>query len=222
MAEGPAAEQPAAQERREYRWNLAAAVILSLATLVSAWCGFQASSWNGVFATESRAANSARLEAARQSDIADRQLSSDLLIFATWLEAEVKGDERLADEIALRFQPHFRPAFEAWLALPIGADGHLPDGTPFERPAYVLPTQAATEEASARAAAAVSAADEAGTHNNRYVLTTVLFASVLFLAGIAAKLSHRGMAHAVVVLAGLALTGAVATLVTLPVHLSAR
>lgn len=220
MTHEPDAEQKTPEERREYHWNLVAAVILSLATLASAWCGFQASSWNGVFSTENRAANSARLESGRLSDIADRQLSSDLLIFATWLEAEVKADERMAAEVALRFQPHFRPAFDAWLALPVEADSRLPAGTPFERPEYVLPTHAAAQEAGARAAAAVSAADQAGTYNSRYVLATVLFASVLFLAGIAAKLSHAGLAHGVVVLAGFALAGALSMLATLPVQLS--
>ena len=47
------------------------------------------------------------------------------------------------------------------------------------------------------------------------MLATVLFASVLFLAGIAAKLSPRA-AHLVVVLAGLTLVGAVASLVSVP------
>ena len=40
-----------AENPREYRWSLLAAIVLSCATLSSAWCGFQASSWGGVFAT---------------------------------------------------------------------------------------------------------------------------------------------------------------------------
>ena len=66
-----------------------------------------------------------------------------------------------------------------------------------------------------RPSPAVVAADAAGTWSSRYVLATVLFASVLFLAGIAAKLSPRA-AHLVVVLAGLTLVGAVASLVSVP------
>ena len=200
---------------RERTWSLAAAVILSLATLVSAWCGYQASVWNGVIATQTREANAARLDSARQAGVADRQLSSDLLIFAVWLEAEVTGAEAVADSVAERFLAHFRPAFEAWRAEPPLPGSRLPAGTPFDRPEYVLPTQAAAEAAQARAEAAAAAADAAGTWSSRYVLATVLFASVLFLAGIAAKLSRR-VAHPVVVLAGLTLLGAVASLVSLP------
>lgn len=205
-------------DRREYRWNLVAAVILSLATLASAWCGFQASSWNGVYATESRTANGARLEAARQSEIADRQLSSDLLIFATWLEAEIRDDTAVATEVTARFQSHFRPAFDAWRALPVGTEGYLPAGTPFEQPEYVLPTQAGADRANARATAALNVADAASAASSRYVLTSVLFASVLFLAGIAAKLSTPRLAHGVVALAGFTLTAALWLLLTSPLH----
>jgi hypothetical protein len=213
-------DDKAAEDRREYRWNLMAAIILSLATLASAWCGFQASSWNSVYSTESRTANGARLESGRQSDIADRQLSSDLLIFTAWLQAEINGQTAVAHEVELRFRDHFRPAFEAWRAQPVTAGGHLPEGTPFERAEYVLPTQAAAEDAAARAAAALDAADVAGAASSRYVLTSVLFASVLFLAGIAAKLSNLRLAHAVVAVAGLALVAALWLLITSPVAFS--
>lgn len=210
------ADAPVTDDRREYRWSFAAAVILSFATLASAWCGYQAAVWNGVNSEQSRAGNAARMDAARQSAIADRQVSSDVLLFTTWVSAEISGQEQLADEVALRFQPHFLAAFQAWLALPVGQDGHLPDGSPFDRPEYVLPTQAAADEALEAAAAAIETADIAGSNSQRYVLSTVLFASVLFLAGIAGKLRQAAVSHSVIVLAGLTLTFAVVLLVRLP------
>lgn len=219
MAQEPEGDQET-EDRRTYRWNLAAAIILSAATLASAWCGFQASVWNSVYSAESRTANVARLEAARQSAVADRQQSTDVLLFTTWFEAEVNGQQQLADEVVLRFQVHFVPAFEAWRALPAGRDGHLPDGSPFERPEYTLPSQAAIDNAYTRATAAITTADAAGATATRYVLSTVLFASVLFLAGIADKLTNKRVAHAVVVVAGVTLIGAVTTLATLPVSLA--
>ena len=194
-------EAPVTKDRRDYRWSLAAAVILSLATLASAWCGYQAAVWSAVNSDQSRAANGARLDAARQSAIADRQMNSDVLLFTTWVGAEMSGQEQLADEVALRFLPHFVAAFEAWQALPVGQDGRLPDGSPFDRPEYVLPAQAAADQALVTAAAAIADADLAAANNQRYVLSTVLFASVLFLAGIADKLRNRPASHGVVVLA---------------------
>lgn len=204
------------EDQQEYRWNLLAAVVLSLATLASAWCGFQASSWSSVYADESRAANGDRFEAARQAGVADRQLTSDLMIFSMWLEAEVVGGAALADEVEARFRPHFRPAFDAWRALPSKAGTHLPEGSPFDQPAYVLPTQAAADAAIARVERALDAADTAGAISSRYVLTSVLFASVLFLAGIASRLSHRRLTHGVVAVAASVLLAAMWFLLSSP------
>lgn len=209
-------------DNRDYRWNLLAAIILSMATLASAWCGFQASSWGSVYSSQSRASNTYRLEAGRQSDIADRQMSNDVLVFSNWLEAEISGKEQLADEISLRFTDHFRPAFEDWSALPVGQDGHLPDGTPFDQASYQLPSQADADAATERAEAALQAADHANLIASRYVLSTVLYASVLFLAGIASKLAHQGLAHGVVTLAGVALIGALGVMFSLPVYIGIR
>lgn len=204
---------------KEYRWSVLVAVILSIATLASAWCGFQASSWSTVYSHETRAANGERFEAARQSDIADRQTTNDLLIFSTWLEAEFNGNTDLAGEIEARFPTHFRSAFTSWRALPHADGARLPVGTPFDHTDYVLPSQAAVDAANDRVLAALDAADAASESSSRYILTSVLFASVLFLAGIASKLAYRRPARAVVAVAGVALAVALTLLATSPVHL---
>lgn len=205
-------------DRSEYRWNLAAAIILSWATLVSAWCGFQASVWGSTYSTESRAANTARLQALKATDIANQQTTTDVLLFATWLEAEVTGNTRMAAEVEERFPDRLDSAFTAWRAQP-AEEGHLPDGSPLDRPEYVLAAQADVDAAHERADAALQAADAAGAYNTRYVASTVLYASVLFLVGIASKLSQVRMAHAVVGLAGLTLLIAMALQFSLPVSL---
>ena len=216
MSPGPTpASLPA---HKEYRWSVLVAIMLSLATLASAWCGFQASTWSTLYAHETRAANGERFEAARQSDIADRQITNDVLIFSTWLEAEVNGNAPLAAEIYARFLPHFRPAFDAWRELPLEGGSALPPGAPFEQPEYVLPTQADADAASERALAAPDSAHNATATSARYILTSVLFASVLFLAGIASKLAYRRPARAVVGVAGVALVLAMPLLVTSPVR----
>lgn len=211
-------ESGAAVPDRENRWNLLATIILSCATLASAWCGFQASSWGSVATVESRTASTQRMEASRQSAIADRQLSSDLLLFTAWVDSTVSGSEAAAQEIERRFLPHFLPAFEAWRTQPVN-QGRLPDGSPFDLAEYVLPTQQLADEATARAEAAIERADAASAWNGRYVLATVLFASVLFLAGIAAKLSQPRLFHGVVVLAGLMLLGALVSMFQIPIKM---
>lgn len=220
MAENPERDVPvtdAGEPDRERRWSLAAALVLSFATLCTTWCSFQASAWGSTYSTESRAGTKARIEAVKFSDQANRQISSDLQIFTMWFEAEFAGDAALAREITARFRPHFVPAFDAWLTEPVGADGHLPDGTPFDRPEYVLPIQAEIDDAYDRAETATLLADEATAASGRYILNSVLYASVLFLAGIASKLPSRRVSHGVVVLAAVVLVAAVGLMVALPV-----
>ena len=67
----------------------------------------------------------------------------------------------------------------------------MPPGSPFDQPEYVLPSQVQAEAADLRALEALDAADFANEASSHYVLTSVLFASVLFLAGIASKLPNR-------------------------------
>lgn len=160
------------------------------------------------------------MEMAHQSTIADRQILSDLTIFLTWVEADITDTEAVAAEVEGRFRPEFRPAFDAWLAGPGGTTGDLPEGSPFDLPEYAPAARAAADQAESRALTATIAADEASSRSSRYVLTTVLFASVLFLAGIAAKLTVFRLAHGVVIVAGLTLTAAILLLLaTLPVQL---
>ena len=45
------AGKPDASERRQHRWDVAAVVVLSVATVGSAWCTYQAERWNGVLPT---------------------------------------------------------------------------------------------------------------------------------------------------------------------------
>lgn len=206
-------------EKWEYWWSLLAAVILSLATLASAWCGFQASAWGSVYAQESRAANGERFTAARQSEIADRQLTSDLLIFTTWVEADVRGDKELADELEARFLPQFRPAFDAWAAQPLEEGSMLPPGSPFDQPQYEWSTQMELDAANARVTKALDAADLANEISSRYVLTSVLFASVLFLAGIASRLPRKHLSHGVLTVAAVAMLLALVLLISSPMQM---
>ncbi|MDQ2624416.1 MAG: hypothetical protein M3Y20_04560, partial [Actinomycetota bacterium] len=114
-----------------------------------------------------------------------------------WLEAELEGRDVLASAVVGRFRPDFVPAFEAWRALGVGDE--LAPGSPFELAEYRLPESVEAERLSGAAEDASRRGADAGETSDRYVLTAVLFASVLFLAGIATKIATpRGSKLAVV------------------------
>ena len=122
----------------------------------------------------------------------------------------------LADFYVDRFRPEFGVAFDAWIATEPFTNPSAPK-TPFEMPEYQV---AARNEADRLDKAAEESAAEVGRDIQRasnYVLTVVLYAVVLFFAGISTKITGRRL-RAVMLAAGfVVLAAAIAWVVTLPV-----
>jgi hypothetical protein len=199
------------------RWSLVTAIVLSATTLASAWAGYEATRWAGHAHDDNRSAAVTRFAAQRAANAADRQQLNDLQVFATWFAAEVGGSSAVADATRARFRSEFVPAFDAWLGNASGPD--LPAGSPFDRPEYVLASQTQSDELTAKADGLVALADDASDVGERYVLVAVLYASVLFLAGIANQMNGRRAIWLTGVLAVAAFIGAVSVTAMLPVSL---
>ncbi len=219
MSDHPSEASPEVEGRHGfYRWMFAAAVVLSLATLSSAWTGYEAAVWKSELTKLNRAATAARIESVAARDIANRQLTIDVLLFSEWFTATVGGDSRVADEVAAHFRPEFRPVFEEWAALEPVEGELLPPGTPFDLE-YVSAAEADAERLAAEAQEAANAADEASRIADNYVLAAVLYASVLFLAGISSKLRSPNSQRLTVGLSILAFVIAVFWTFSLPILL---
>ena len=201
------------------RWvEVVAAAVLALATVASAWSAYQATRWGGVQAEAFAQAGAIRAESIRASDLADADLTIDVEYFAIWLdEAGAGGDEQVLALLERAFRPEFETAFEAWLATdPLNSqDG---PATPFEMEEYVLAAAEQAEDLRSEAEAAAAVAAEANQTGDNYVLTTVLFASVLFFAGISTKFAGRGVRIILVMLGFLAFSAGVVLLLTFPVQ----
>jgi hypothetical protein len=171
----------------EERVEVVAAILLSLATVLSAWGAYQATRWSGEQANNYAESASLRAESGRHGTVASRQIQIDVQTFIAWVDAEGNGDQRLADFYVERFREEFLPAFTAWrLSADLGSEG-LPEGTPFDRPDYVNAEQVKANDLFAQADAALAEAQWNNQISDNFVLTAVLFASVLFFAGIAAR-----------------------------------
>ncbi len=199
-----------------HRWMFTAAIILSLTTLLSAWTGYEASRWGTAYSSATRASTVARVDSVTASDVANRQLTTDILLFSDWFQAEVEGNTRVADEIRAHFRQEFVPVFEAWLGT--AAEGGLPAGTPFDSD-YELAADVEADRFREVATEASLEADRAGQTQDNYVLAALLHASVLFLAGISSKISGRRAQRLTVVLSGVAFVVAAFFTFSLPVLL---
>lgn len=204
---------------REGWVDVAATVLLALATVATAWSGYQASRWNGEQAAAAGRANAARIESTRASGLADAQTQVDVATFTAWVDAYARGEDRLAAFYRRRFRPEFAPAVDAWVATrPLRhADAPL---TPFAMPQYTL---AAREEAARLAAAADDQSARVRLYIQRstnYVLAVVLFAATLFFAGMSAKLPSPRLRLALLVMGVVVFAGALVWIATSPVSVS--
>ena len=180
---------------------MVAAILLALATVLSAWGAYQATRWSGEQANSYAQSASLRAESGRHGTAASRQIQIDVATFLAWADAKAKQDERLATFLEERFRAEFKPAFLAWRSgAPADASG-LPSGTPFDQPEYKLAEQAAADAKLAEADAALLDAQDANQISDDFVLTAVLFASVLFFAGIAAKFRPQWIRWAMLAIA---------------------
>jgi hypothetical protein len=208
-----------AGEEKTDRVETVAAVLLALATVATAWSGYQASRWNGEQAKAFSRATATRIESTRASDLADAQTQIDVATFIQWVDAYAQEETELVDFYYDRFRPEFTPAMDAWIAArPLqNSDAPL---TPFAMPEYQL---AAREEAQRLEAEADALAAQARANVQRatnYVLAVVLFATVLFFAGMAAKFRTDRLRVALLAFGVFILVGTVIWLATFPVSIS--
>jgi hypothetical protein len=202
--------------RRERILEFSAVLLLSLATLATAWSGYQAALWAGKQSQRYAQASTLRIHAQQQNTRAGQLRIDDLLIFNGWLNSHDAGNDRLDAIYQRRFRARFRPAFEAWIA-------EHPFTNPRARPSPLfMPQYKLVQEDRARALDATADRHyEEGTaakeSDDKYILSTVFFAAVLFFSGISLRLDWRPLRIAVLAFGAAMWLGGVAFVVTLPV-----
>jgi hypothetical protein len=195
------------------------AVLLALATVATAWSGYQASRWNGEQAKAFSKANSNRIESTRASNLATSQTQIDVATFVQWVDAYAKKETRLADFYFKRFRSEFKPAVDAWIATKPLKNATAPL-TPFAMPQYKLAAQEQADRLEREADAWAAKARANVGRSTNYVLCVVLFAAALFFAGMSAKLPDRRI-RVVLLSFGIAVfLGTIVWLATFPVSFS--
>ncbi len=197
--------------------EVVSAIVLALATIASAWSAYQATRWSGVQSIAFSEANAARTLGTQAYTRAGQLTEIDVASFIAWAEAVANGDDELRDFLFNRFRPEFKTAVDAWRATDPLNDPNAPP-TPFAMEEYVVEERLEGDRLLAEADARGQEARDANQTGDNYVLTTVLFASVLFFAGIATKFTGRVVKGVLVAFALLAFAGGAIIIATFPVH----
>src|SRR5436190_4205397 len=179
-----------AGERGRDRLEFMATVLLSVATVATAWSGYQSTRWNGEQSKAAARANAMRINSTKAAALANSQTEIDVATLTQWVNAYAQNQTELADFYFKRFRKEFKPAIEAWVASrPLkNPNAAL---TPFAIPQYHLKARAQADQLDARATLYTARALRNLQRASNYVLGVVLFASALFFAGISTKLKSR-------------------------------
>ena len=201
------------------RLELAATLLLALATVATAWSAYQARVWTGEQSQGYSHATASRIAVNRAAALANRQVQIDVATFVQWVDARATHRTELANFYRARFRDEFRPAFAAWIATRPLENPDAPP-TPFAMPEYRLGATQEAERLESTAAGASEQAKDANQRADNYMLAVVLFASSLFFAGFSAKLeSERATAITFVFGTVLFLLGLV-WITTMPIQVS--
>src|SRR4029453_12250886 len=97
-----------AKPRRGF--EIACAIILSLATTASAWCAYQSKLWGGAQMARANAAVRANREEAVHTLAALQARAFDASMFITYMQARMEKHESMENFLAQRFRPEMRTA----------------------------------------------------------------------------------------------------------------
>jgi hypothetical protein len=195
-----------------------ALVLLSLATVGTAWCSFQAAVWGGISQRSMNESAAAGRRAAADQLQSSQMGLLDVLLFSQYINAHSASNENLARFYADRFRGEAKAAFEAWIATdPFVDPNALPH--PFVTNFYQPRLLESSREAEAESLGLWQRAGESGRISRGYILITVLLACALFCGGTAARFEAVWIRRSVLALGLLAFGIAAARLVLLPTML---
>lgn len=204
-------------DRKIRKWSeLWETLILALATLITAWAGYEAGKWNGIQTALNTQATVLNVETGRLRTEAQERLLIDIMLFTDWVNATGTGNTELADFYQARFRDGFQPAFEAWLATDPLSNPDAP-ASPFEMDVYDRFEIGAIETLINRAGDLNRSAEQAGAIADRYTLSVVILAGALLLAGLANRFEWAELRAVVVALALLVLLFSAVNVIRLPI-----
>jgi hypothetical protein len=211
----PEASQKSRRDLVDHWTEIVSALLLAVATVTSTWCAYQSALWGGIQTFRLADSFIAGRKATEQSVIADQQRAVDVGMFISYIEAEIEGKE-MAEFILKRFRPEMKTAMDAWLATNPQENPSAPS-SPFVMREYSLAADREATKLDDESVQYIELAQEANETSDAYVLLTVLYAAVLFFAGIGPKFDNPALKILVLIFGALIFIGATIALSYFPV-----
>lgn len=185
--------------------DILATIVMAFAALTTAWSAFQSDQWGDTMSFSLSEAAAARTESTRHFTRAGQLSEVDVSTFIAWLEAangELAGGEidltdgyvpdpdTFSGLLYARFRPELRVAMDAWLATGPLVNRDAPP-TPFAMDEYQVAEESEADRLQQLADEKAATAHAADDNDDKYVLSTVLFAGIFLFAGLCTKMRSR-------------------------------
>lgn len=190
--------------------------LLAVTALATAWSSYQAALWDGIQSSSYTQSSVTRTHAAQLRGTANQYRLADLSLFERYVDATLSGDSSTADFYLRRFSPALRPAYDVWIALDPIHDPSAPP-SPLTMPEYQVPQDAEAQQLEERAEQLFDDGEKANAISDRYTLTTLLFAAVLFFTAISERFRYASARRVLLGLAAAGLVAGIAVAATQPV-----
>lgn len=206
------------ESSHKQRIEIFVATLMALATVGAAWASYESTRWKTIQTKQFNTGNATRVESTKASTRGGQQVQIDVGTFFQLADAYAMGKMELFDFYRQRARKEFKPALNEWLA---SRPLENPDAakTPFALPSYRIKSFAEAEALKTEADVDIEAGKRANQRSDNFVLATVVFAAVLFLAGISAVFRWESMRLAFVGLATIGFVADAFWVATMPVVL---
>jgi len=165
--------------------------------------GYQSGRWGGQQARLYSMANADRVLSAEANDKALAFNAINVNLFLYYIDAVDAGDTKKANFIYRRLSPVMKSALTAWLATKPLTNPSAPS-SPFVMPQYAPPASKVSRDYERQALENFKKAQSATSNSDAFLLLTVIFAGVSFLAGISTKMGFPR--HLIIVALGTLVT----------------
>lgn len=180
------AHHATARRRHEVAIEVGEAFLLALVAVATAWSGYQSALWDGRSTKLYGDSSRIRIQATQATTRGGQEQLYDATTFNFWLQAKLTHNQKLAVGYQKRFRLEYRPAFRAWLAThPFTSRNALPG--PIFMPQYHNSSMARGAELNTKASDVFQQGVDARETGEKYVRTTVLLATVLFLIALSQR-----------------------------------
>lgn len=201
--------------QRSGRLQALTAIILSLATLTTTWCGYQAARWSDDQSQYQSASDTAERQAAENTLAGLQVRTQDGLLILEYWRAQRAGDERTHKTVFAHMRPELQRALETSIREGILENPSVPG--PLQQKEYSLEVETLASAQRREARAAGDQAAVAGQVSSEYVLLTLMLASVLFVGGVSSTFSRASVRRSLGVVAFLVFAVAIVGVLRLPV-----